>query len=71
MTSGNVLCFAIRANQFRRANDHFTFGRVRIRLGRKIGWQLQEWLALKQFGILNFVHLCFTNVKQSKLNFRI
>ena len=33
--SGNVLCFAIRAVRFRRANDHFSFGRVRSRLGRK------------------------------------
>ena len=32
MTSGDVPCFAIRAVQFRRANDHFSFGRVRSRL---------------------------------------
>ena len=35
MTSGDVLCFAIRAVRFRRANDHFSFGGVRRRLGRK------------------------------------
>ena len=35
MTSDDILCFAIRAVQFRRANDHFIFGRVRSRLGRK------------------------------------
>ena len=103
MTSGDVLCFTIRAVQFRRANDHFSFGRIRSWLGRKslvaaarvacaeavwetitslsvglevgwegrVGWQRQEWLALKQFGIINFMHLSFTNVKQSKLNFLI
>ena len=36
MTSDDVICFAIRAVQFRRANDHFIFGRVRIRLERKL-----------------------------------
>ena len=35
MTSGDVPSFAIRAVQFRRANDHVIFGRVRSRLGRK------------------------------------
>ena len=35
MTSGDVPCFAIRAVQFSRANDHLIFGRVRSRLGRK------------------------------------
>ena len=35
MTSDDVLCFLIRAVQFRRANDHFIFDRVRSRLGRK------------------------------------
>ena len=39
MTSRDVLCFAIRAVSFRRANDHFIFGRVRSRLGRK------SWMA--------------------------
>ena len=38
MTSGDVPCFAIRAVQFRRANDYFKFGRVRSRLGRK-SWE--------------------------------
>ena len=48
-----------------------------ISIGLKVGWegrvawQRQEWFALKQFKILNFMHLSFTNVKQSKLNFRI
>ena len=37
MTSGDVPCFIIRAVQFRRANDHFIFGRVRSRLGKKSG----------------------------------
>ena len=35
MTSGDVLCFAIRAVQFRRANDHFIIGSVKSRLERK------------------------------------
>ena len=36
ITSGDGCpLFAIRAVQFRRANDHFIFGRVRSRLGRK------------------------------------
>ena len=35
MTSGDVPCFAIRAVQFRRANDHFIFCRVRSRLRMK------------------------------------
>ena len=38
MTSGDVPCFAIRAIQFRRANDHFIFGMVRSRFGRK-NWE--------------------------------
>ena len=35
MISGDVLCFAIRAVQFCRANDHFIFDRVRSQLRRK------------------------------------
>ena len=38
MTSGDVPCFAIRAVQFRQANDHFIFCRVRSRFGRK-SWE--------------------------------
>ena len=37
----------------------------------RVGWQRQEWLALKQFWILNLMHISFTNVKQRKLNLRV
>ena len=44
MTSGDVPCFAIRAVQFRQANDHFIFGSVRSRLGRK-SWETAARMA--------------------------
>ena len=37
----------------------------------RVRWQRQELLELKQFEILNFMYLSFTNVKQSNLKFRI
>ena len=44
----DVPCFAIRAVQFRRANDHVIFGRKEVGWEGRIGRQRQEWLALKQ-----------------------
>ena len=72
MTSGDVLCFTIRAVQFRRANDHIIVGRVRSRLGRK-SWETAARVACAEANCLGskFMHLSFTNVKQSKLNFCI
>ena len=72
MTSGDVLCFAIRPFQFHRANDHFIFGRVRSRLGRK-SWETAARVACAEAQCLGskFMHLSFTNIKQSKLHFRI
>ena len=73
MTPSDVPCFAIRAVQFRRANDHFIFGKVRSRLGRK-SWETAARLACAEAHCLGSkfcMHLIFTKVKQSKLNFRI
>ena len=65
--SGDVRCFAIRAVQFRRVKDHSMFGRVGSRLGRK-SWETAARVACAETHCLgsNFMHLSFTNVKQSK-----
>ena len=44
MTSGIVACFAIRAVQFRWANDHFIFGRDGSRLGME-SWETAARMA--------------------------
>ena len=63
MRSGDVRCLQFRAVRFRRTNEHFTFGRLEVGCEGRVEWQRQEWLVLKQFGILNFMHV--TNVKQT------
>ena len=56
MTLGDVLCFAIRAVQCRRANDHFIFGRVRSRLGKK-SWETVAKVACAEAHCLGSVGL--------------
>ena len=53
MTSGDVPCFAIRAVQFRRANDHFILGRVTNQLGRK-SWETAARMACAEAHSLGF-----------------
>ena len=71
MTSGDVSCS--QSERFESVERTI----ISLLVGLEVGWegrlgrQRQEWLALKQFEILNCMHQSFTNVKQSKLNFRI
>ena len=69
--SGDVLCS--QSERFDSVERTITSLSVGLEVGweGRVGWQRQEWLALKHFWILNFMHLRFTNVKQSKLKFRI
>ena len=73
MTSDDVLCFAIRAvNSVERTITSFFLVGLEVDWVGRVGWQQLEWLALKYtVWVLNFMHLSFTNVKQSKANFRI
>ena len=72
ITPGDVPCFAIRAAQFRRANDHFIFGRVRSRLGRK-SWETAARIACAEEHCLGskFYASKLYQREAKKLNFRI
>ena len=72
ITSGDVLCLqSERFNSVERTITSFLVG-LEVSWEGKLGRQQQEWLALKHTDwLLNCMHLSFTNVKQSKANFRI
>ena len=72
ITLGDVLCSqSERFNSVERTITSFLVG-LEVGWEGRVGRQRQEWLALKYtVWVLNFMYLSFTNVKQSKANFRI
>ena len=72
ITSGDILCsLSGRFNSVERTITSILVG-LDVGWEERVGWQRQEWLALKYtVWVLNFMHLSFTNVKQSKVKFRI
>ena len=72
ISSGDVLCS--QSGWFNSVERTITSFLVGLEVGweRRVRWQRIEWLALKHtVWVLNCMHLSFSNVKQSKANFRI
>ena len=69
MRSGDVLCSQFRAVRFCKANDHFTFDRVRSQLGRK-SWAAAARVACAEAHCLDSKFYA-SKLYQRKANFRI